>query len=501
MKGTFVAIALTVAGTGTLAWSPLGEPLRAPLLDAYEAYDERPRPHSGAHVDDRVNVLGPHAVSIEGLAARFWSDLGIDVQVVTIRAPGEVLSVVAERLFQERRSEQRQSTGALLIAIDTAEQRARIETSYELEGAFPDIVVARLARDQLTPYASYQAVGMGVMDVLHLLRDIALEQAARGNLPLAAELRAGAAVQERIAQISGGGGARSELPEVPVDVDLKRRIEGAERARYAPSANPRQSVGAFRRVLHDLAGDPSLDLFTPGSRVQRRSTPMAPYESRLRLARLDASKPLRIVREGDRAVALSDRPAHGFVPVLLRRDDGLWRVDLVETWKNLFFTPEGDYMLYNTSSPYAFGLRHLPQGRARGLEPVDLGGEGLLEALERLEAPVDADAHLERAELLLRNCFAAVVALSHYEEAVRLAPEDAQIARIYGERMLYFGYAHLALHHLKRAGPAAWHRVAHAYAVAGDYRRSARYYRRALRRNPDSSVARRGLQWLRARDQ
>jgi uncharacterized protein len=500
MRNVLAAIALTAAGTGMVAWSPLGEPLRAPLLDVYEAYDERPRPHSGAHVDDRMNVLGPHVVAIEELAARFWSDLGIDVQVVTTSARGDVLSVVAERLFQERRSHKRHTTGALLVVIDTAERRARIETSYELEGAFPDIVVGRLARDQLAPYASYQAVGMGVMDVLHLLRDVALDQAARGNLPLAEELRAGPAVQGRLAQISGGGGARAELPELPIDLDLKRAIQGAERARYAPSAHPRESLQAFRRVLHDLVGDPTLELFTPGSQVQRRYTPMAPYESWLRLSRIDASRPLRIVREGDRAVAVSDKPAHGFVPVLLRRDDGLWRVDLVETWKNLFFTPEGDYMLHNTSSPYAFGLRHLAQGRMRGLEPVDLGDAALLAALERLESPADAHQHLELAELLLRNCFAAVAALSHYEEAVRLAPDDPEVARVYGERALYFGYARLAVRHLKTVGPAAWHRVAHAYAVAGDYPRAARYYRRALRRNPRSAVARAGLKWLRARD-
>ena len=36
-----------------------------------------------------------------------------------------------------------------------------------------------------------------------------------------------------------------------------------------------------------------------------------------------------------------------------------------------------------------------------------------------------------------------------------------------------------------------------ALMEAGDYRRAARYYRRALRRNPRSAVARAGLVWLR----
>ena len=78
---------------------------------------------------------------------------------------------------------------------------------------------------------------------------------------------------------------------------------------------------------------------------------------------------------------------------------------------------------------------------------------------------------------------------------------NREIARVYGERALYFGYTDLAIRELKRGGPALWHRVAYAYAEAGEWQRAARYYRRALRRNPDSLVARRGLEYARERAQ
>lgn len=494
MKGIIVALALIVAGTGALAATPYGAPLRDPLLDAVEAYLERPGgPHRGAHVDDRANVLGPHVAAVEQLAARFWSALGIDVQVVTLDPEGVELTALVEPLLSERLVAERATTGVLLIAIDAVGRQARVEVSYDLEGAFPDVVVRRVADDQLAPYASYNALGMAVTDVLHLFYDHALEQAVMGELPLSDQLKAGAAYQERLEQVSGGAGAAAALPRYPVDLDFKRPVAEFRRARYAPGPNPYDSIEAFLRTLGDLAGDPTLELFTPGSQVLRARSPMAPYEARLRRDRLEASRPLRLVRRGDRAVALSDSPVHGFVPIHLRRDDGLWRVDLVETWKNLFYDENGEYFLYNTSSPYAFGLTHLEQGRGRGLTPIDLGDRSVAEALASLENESGAHARLALAELLLRNCFVSVEALSLYEQAAELAPLDAEIARIYGERALYFGYTEIAIPQLKKAGPAAWHRVAHAYASAGDWGRAERYYRRALRRNPSSTIARRGL--------
>ncbi len=502
VKAPLVAALVATIGTGVVAVSPLGEPLRDPVLGAFEDYREaQAPPHRGRHLDDRADVIGPFADPIERLAAAFLEDLAIDVRVVTLRAPGEVLQVVAEGVLAEPRGAQRATTGALAIVIDAAERRARIETSYDLEGAFPDLVLKRMAADQLAPYASYNAVGMAVMDVLRVLRDQGLDEAVRGGLPLAEELRTRAAYLERAAEISGGGGAGARLPDLPADADLKRRVPAAQRGRYAPTADPWGSIESYRRVLQYLAGDPALDLFTPGSQVMRGSYPVAPYEQQRRLRLLRASHPLRLVREGDRMVAVSDQPARGFVPVLLRRDEGLWRVDLVETWKNLFFDENGEYVLYNTSMPYAFGLRHLPQGLARGLEPLDLGGEHPLMAIQRLERRGDARAHLELAELLLRNCFVPVAAFRHLEEAGRLAPDDIEIARVYGERALYLGFDQIAIRQLRRAGPGVWHRLAHAYARAGDLERAERYYRRALRRNPDSKVAQLGLRRVRKRQQ
>ncbi len=188
--------------------------------------------------------------------------------------------------------------------------------------------MGRIARDQLAPYVSYGAAGMAVMDVLHYLRDHVYLSAALGRLSLPEDMR-NAAYLEYERYVSGGAGAKDELPKVPMDADLKIAVPAA-RARYAPSSDVKESVAAFLRATADFAGDPTLDLFTPGSRLMRAHYPLAPFEELRRFERIEASKPLQYIVEGDYAVATSEHPARGFVPILLHREQGVWRIDQVK---------------------------------------------------------------------------------------------------------------------------------------------------------------------------
>ena len=87
-------------------------------------------------------------------------------------------------------------------------------------------------------------------------------------------------------------------------------------------------MASFLRTTRDLAGDPTLELFTEGSRQMRSLYPLAPFEEWQRADSLEASKPLEYLIEDDYAVATSRKPAMGFTPVLMHRERGLWRVDL-----------------------------------------------------------------------------------------------------------------------------------------------------------------------------
>ena len=137
----------------------------------------------------------------------------------------------------------------------------------------------------------------------------------------------------------------------------------------------------------------------------RRYYPLARFEELQRAERIHVSQPLEIRSDGDYAVAASRHPATGFVPILLHREDGVWRVDLVETWKNLFFEDDGNYRLRNSNTPYAFGLAGFGEGRAYDIAPLPLERRTLGEEIASLEGKTDALSALRRGELWLRTAF------------------------------------------------------------------------------------------------
>lgn len=447
---------------------------------------------SHARVDDRAQILAPFGPRLGRMADDFDSDLGIDVHVVTLDEAGSSIESQAERLFRERKIGATAPTGGLLVILNPATQSARIEVGYSLEGGLTDLQMGRIARDQLAPYVSYASAGMAVMDVLHYLRDQVYLSAALGNLQLGEEFRKGRTYDEVKRFVSGGAGARTALSTVPMDADLKRRVPEERRARYAPSADVKESVAAFLRATADLAGDPTLELFTEGSRLMRTHYPFARFEELDRLERINASMPLEFLRDGDYAVATSKRPVNGFAPVLLHREKGLWRIDLVETWKNLFFDPDGNYFLRNSNTPYAFGLTQFGKGRYYNIAPVELEGDSIAEALAKLDARPGAFSALSRGEIWLRNALVFPRALSAYEEALQAAPGDPRILEVFGNRTLYLGFPELAIPAYEKFGPGLEVDLALAYNEAGDAKAANYWVDRALEQDPYDWLA---LQW------
>jgi len=445
-----------------------------------------------ARVDDQARILAPFGARLGRMADLFYGDLGIDVHVVTTGDAQSSIEAQANQVFEARRIGAGAPTGGLLVILNPKLAAARIEVGYTLEGGLTDLHMGRIARDQLAPYTSYAIAGMAVMDVLHYLRDHVYLSAALGNLALDEEFRRKPAYLEYERFLSGGAGARTAISDEPMDADLKRPVPAARRARYAPSAKVEESVAAFLRATAELAGDPTLALFTEGSRLMRAHYPLARFEELLRFERIEASGPLEILQDGDYAVATSRRPVTGFVPVLLHREQGLWRIDHVETWKNLFFDTEGNYILRNSNTPYAFGLKQFGTGRRYDIAPLPLGTSSIAQALAALEDKKDALSALSRAEIWLRNVFVFPEALSAYEEARRAAPNDPLILQTLADRALYLGFPELAIPAYEKIGRGVELSLAEAHNDNGDGAAARRWVSSALEENPSDLHA---LRW------
>ena len=449
---------------------------------------------------DAAVRLGGFRDILAGMTEGFMDDLGIDFHVVTLSDPEAMIEELADAIFERRKIGREAQTGGMLIVLNAARSEARIEVSYMLEGAFTDGFLGSLARLQLAPYASYTFSGMAVMDVVSMLKDAAYLQAMRGNLALAPAYRQRQAYLAAAEFLSGGGGAQTGIPEIPTDLDLKAEVPAELRARYAPSADPAKSVEAYIRVLSDWAGDPTLELFTPGSRMMRKGYPFAPFEAMERAQKMKASRPWRIEVEGERAVALSDNAARGFVPVPMQRIEGTWRIDVVETWKNLFTGNGRDPVLMNANTPYYFAYRKIGTADFHDMAAWDLGERDLGDVVARLEAASEGShaalAHFLLAELLWRNCFLAVESFAHYEEAVKLAPTAPLFSETLGDRASYVGFKEMAVESYARLKDQALLKLADAHERSGNTKQAIQAVKRALERDPFDVAALRRLETL-----
>jgi tetratricopeptide (TPR) repeat protein len=435
-------------------------------------------------VADAAGVLREFHDTLEWQTKGWRDDLGIDVHVATIRSQRKI-EELADQIFQERRVGEGAPLGGLLVLVNPMRGEARIEVAYSLEHVFPDLIVGRIARDQLAPYAAYRISGMAVMDVLHLLKDYAYVQAVRGALPLPAEYREHAEFVEKQRYLSGGAGARATLEAaLDLDRDFKAAVPAEKRARYAPSTDPLKSAEALWRAMRDQVGDPTLDLYTPGSQCMLAAYPYAPFEQLEHLQIAEASKPLHVSERGDRAVVDSERPAHGFVPVLLERSSGRWRVDLVETWKNLFFGQTGDYHQHNSNHPYAFALDRFGAGPHYAVAPWLLASGDLAATRRALADRGRALDEFLLAELLFRNCWLPTEAFTHYERAIALSPHNLLFHETQGARASYVGFWDLAVTSYAELGSAALLPLADAQRAAGDTDAAIASARRAIARDP-----------------
>jgi len=490
-----LALLAIVAGGGLLVHKKqqTTAPTPALLADPAASHVKAPDQTRHARIADDAAILAPFVPRLGRMADAFYKDLGIDVRVATTTDGASSIEEQATAMFERQQIGRKAAVGGLLILLNPQLHSARIEVGYTLEGALTDLHMSQIARDQLAPYASYGVAGMAVMDVLHYLRDHVYLSAALGRLTLPEDLRNTRAYLDYEQYVSGGAGARTALANSPIDLDFKKAVPPDRRARYAPASEVQDSVAAFQRASADLAGDPTLELFTDGSRLMRAYYPMAPFEEARRLETRQASEPLQYIVQDDYAVATSKRPARGFVPILLHREDGLWRVDLVETWKNLFFDADGNYFLRNSNTPYAFALKQFGSGQFYDLAATPLPDAPLSRWLEALDRD-DVVASTLRAEVWMRNAFVAPQALLDYERALRLAPRDPWVLEMFGERTRYLGFPELAIPALEAIGRGVEMSLADAYNEAGDPQGARRWVEQALAENPYDLYA---LRWQR----
>jgi tetratricopeptide (TPR) repeat protein len=447
-------------------------------------------------VEDPKGAIKTFQPKISYMADTWEEDLGIDMRIVVIQSGQKDILIEARDIFNQKGVGEKSSTGGILIAINTVSGEARLVVSHNLEGAFTDAVVGSIVKSQLAPYASYNMLGMAIMDTLRFMKDHALVCSLNGSLEMAAVYKNKPGNKSILGFYSGGGGGQVKFPAIDFNSNWKKPPEEKNKNRYLPGKEPLQTVESYVNAMNDMTGYPRLEIYTEATKVLRESYPFAPYETYKKLLMIERSRPLSVQVDGQYAVVSSGKPAHGFMPILLKNKNGFWLIDEPEMYKNLFFDKDGNFFVHNNMNQYMFGLSRWGKGNRYDVTPLDDAGE--LEAkIASLRRQDTAASNFMLAELLFRNAFAAMEALDFYERAVSMTPDNIAYRNTLAKRYIYLGMADMAIPHLEKTGDSGLIDLAWAYKDAGRCSDALKQVTSYQKLHPDKKAYTNGLmEWV-----
>lgn len=442
-----------------------------------------------APIVDLSGGLGYFSHQVKHLLSTFRQDYLIDLQLVILNAERDDIDSLSHEIFTLRNigSDASFQGRGILLLVNQYTAEAKIEVSANLEGDFTDAIVGRIVKAQLAPYASYDMLGMALMDTLHFMNNYLLRRIADGqyNLDyLALNSEKALALKTKASQ---GAGARTDFSTwKPLD-----HVKNDD-PRFLPSANPLESVESFIAVGILGVSNPDLPLYTTTSQIALEHYPSAPFEQYEQALTLQSAKPFTLTVNGNYAVVSSDQPPLGFYPVLLKKVDGYWRVDMAELWKNLQFDAQGNNFLANNRTPYRFGLAQFGYGRDEAIDRIEIDDKNIRDEIASLKNDDSAYANFKLGEIYFRNAFAAMEAFEHYSRALELAPKDPYFISTIADRYRYVSLIDGEIDLLKRLGWSGQFRLMEAYRRNENYSGIIEVSRQILERNPYDTLA---LDW------
>jgi uncharacterized protein len=194
---------------------------------------------------------------------RLLADHDIDYRVVTARTGGDV-DRAGHQAFAELGVGERSGNGrGLLLFIDPAADRVRLEVAAGLEGVFTDAFVAYLEQRQMVPFFRTGRVADGILATTELIVARA-QQAAAGQ----------AFDPATVASYSLGGGA-STAARIGVGPERSR---AQDHGQVAARATPEATVSAYLAAMAGRNGRPDLAIYSRESRRVLGAWTMTPAQ-------------------------------------------------------------------------------------------------------------------------------------------------------------------------------------------------------------------------------
>jgi hypothetical protein len=295
-------------------------------------------------MDDRVALLtaGEHE-RIEAYHRRLLEDLDIHLHVIILEQPSADIDALAVKLFEAYGlgKTTRAARGVLLL-VDPQGKQVRLEVGYDLEGTFTDLLVSRVEREQMVPFFQAGRVGSGLEATVELLVAEALKQPE--------ETIAG---KPQLNRLSGGGGARTG---VDIGTGAPVKSGAVNSGRFAPGADPLDTLRVYREVLREAVKDPDLAIYTPESREFFRKWLVTDAQQANELQSLGTMLAGSEVRSSEIYAVVRADPGGARAPYFMRRGEAGWQLDFVTMSRVIGFNHLNQWHFRTLNHPYMFAF-------------------------------------------------------------------------------------------------------------------------------------------------
>jgi uncharacterized protein len=293
-------------------------------------------------VEDEAGLLtGAERERIATFHGLMQEDYGIDYRVATVLDPGDIERAAAERFAKLRIGGEGSGGRGLLLLVDPAGKRVRLEVGRALEGSFTDAFVTYVENRQMVPFFAAGRIADGILATTELIVQRAMNARAEGDL-----------VVGEGAALSAGGGATAAIASdsSPLKTDGDRRAAGA---------TPEQTLAGYFELMAERNASPDHGIYTPETQAMLRRWVMTPaqMDTLVREYRRCEAEPAKLDASGQRAVIRYRIKDRGCAPFFFAKRSGGWQLDLIAMQQAIRFGRSNQWHLAPGAAPtYAFAF-------------------------------------------------------------------------------------------------------------------------------------------------
>jgi hypothetical protein len=308
-------IALIVVGIGVIAWRI------AYIWPPMHLYD-----YAGVHPDQLEDTFN---FNYAWLRERF----GVDVRLILVNDAAIVdLDGFAVGEARRLRVGSREGGQGMLVAINYATGRMRLEVGPGLQGVFTDAFTGYLLRNHLALFTDPSEAELGLRSFWHLIHQRTIQSIADDEWDPTRLER----VRDSTRLAIGGGAATT----MPAGGRTRARLPESVRRTLGPQPTPEALLDAYRRWVTLDPIDVQVGLFTARSRSALAGNPHTRLTQDIELWKVHGRPYRFIVRDTLAIMYTTTTPI--IPPSLLARSDSGWQFNVDVEWQHvvpLFSTP------------------------------------------------------------------------------------------------------------------------------------------------------------------